>query len=152
MKYLLIGLLASALLASATMFATQSRQTFSGTITDDECPSADHSGMRMGSTDAACTIACVDDHSVQFVLFDGKATYRLSPFSCRIHMGSIWVTHAHLAYALPPMAIGMTWSPWTLADSDSPTRRRLRCQAGRVRGEVDDVFGGEVGHGRVHQI
>ncbi len=71
MKYLLIGLL-----ASATMFATQSRQTFSGTITDEECPSADHSGMRMGSTDAACTIACVDDHSVQFVLFDGKATCR----------------------------------------------------------------------------
>ena len=78
MKYLLIGLLASALLASATMFATQSRQTFSGTITDDECPSADHSGMRMGSTDTACAIACVDDHTVEFVLFDGKATYLLS--------------------------------------------------------------------------
>ena len=78
MKYLLIGLLASALLASATMFATQSRQTFSGTITDDECPSADHSGMRMGSTDAACTIACVDDHTVEFVLFDGEASYLLS--------------------------------------------------------------------------
>jgi hypothetical protein len=78
MKYLLTGLLASALLASATMFATQSRQTFSGTITDEECPGADHSGMRMGSTDAACTIACVEDHSVPFVLFDGKEAYRLS--------------------------------------------------------------------------
>ncbi len=78
MKYLLIGLLASALLASATMFATQSRQTFSGTITDEECPIADHSGMRMGSTDAACTIACVDDHSVPFILFDGEEIYRLS--------------------------------------------------------------------------
>lgn len=78
MKYLLTGLLASALLASATMFATQSRQTFSGTITDEECPIADHSGMRMGSTDAACTIACVDDHTVPFVLFDGRATYLLS--------------------------------------------------------------------------
>jgi len=82
-KYLLIGLLASALLASAllasaTMFATQSRQTFSGTITDEECPIADHSGMRMGSTDAACAIACVDDHSVPFVLFDGKEIYQLS--------------------------------------------------------------------------
>jgi len=73
MKYLLIGLV-----ASATMFATQSRQTFSGTITDDECPSADHSGMRMGSTDAACTIACVDDHTVEFVLFDGETSYLLS--------------------------------------------------------------------------
>ena len=78
MKYLLIGLLASALLASATMLATQSRQTFSGTITDEECPSADHSGMRMGSTDAACAIACVDDHTVKFVLFDGEQTYLLS--------------------------------------------------------------------------
>ena len=78
MKYLLIGLLASALLASATMFATQSRQTFSGTITDDECPSADHSGMRMGSTDAACTIACLDDHSVPVILFTGNAIYQLS--------------------------------------------------------------------------
>ncbi len=60
------------------MFAAQSRQTFSGTITDEECPIADHSGMRMGSTDAACTIACVDDHSVPFILFDGKEVYWLS--------------------------------------------------------------------------
>jgi hypothetical protein len=78
MKYLLTCLLASALLVSATMFAVQSRQTFSGTITDDECPGADHSGMRMGSTDAACTIACVLDHGGQFVLFDGKDVYELS--------------------------------------------------------------------------
>ncbi len=60
------------------MFAAQSTQTFSGTITDDECPIADHSGMRMGSTDAACAIACVDVHSVQFILFDGNGIYRLS--------------------------------------------------------------------------
>lgn len=73
MKYLLIGLLASAM-----MFATQSRQTFSGTITDQECPIADHSGMRMGPTDTACAIACVQDHGGQFVLFDGKEIYRLS--------------------------------------------------------------------------
>jgi len=78
MKYLLIGLLASALLASATMFATQSRQTFSGTITDEMCPIADHSGMRMGPTDTACAIACVQDHGGQFVLFDGKEIYQLS--------------------------------------------------------------------------
>ncbi len=32
----------------------------------------------MGPTDAACAIACVDDHSVQFVLFDGQEVYRLS--------------------------------------------------------------------------
>ena len=63
---------------SATMFAVQSRQTFSGTITDDGYPGADHSGMRIRSTDAACTIACVLDHGDQFVLFDGKEVYRLS--------------------------------------------------------------------------
>ena len=78
MKYLLTCLLASALLVSATMFATQSRQTFSGTITDDECPGADHSGMRMGSTDTACAIACAEVHGGQFVLFDGKEIYQLS--------------------------------------------------------------------------
>ena len=32
----------------------------------------------MGPTDAACTIACVDDHTVPFVLFDGNEVYRLS--------------------------------------------------------------------------
>jgi hypothetical protein len=60
------------------MFPAQSRQTFSGTTTNEECSSAGHSGMRIGSTDAACTIACVDDHNVQFVLFDSKVIYRLN--------------------------------------------------------------------------
>ena len=78
MKYLLTCLLASALLVSATMFAVQSRQTFSGTITDDECPGADHSGMRMGSTDAACVQACIRAHSGSYVLYDGKDVYTLS--------------------------------------------------------------------------
>ena len=60
------------------MFATQSRQTFSGTITDDGCSTADHSRMRMGSTDTACAIACAEVHGGQFVLFDGKDVYELS--------------------------------------------------------------------------
>jgi hypothetical protein len=34
--------------------------------------------MRMGSTDAECTIACVDAHGAQFVLFDGKDVYALT--------------------------------------------------------------------------
>ena len=34
--------------------------------------------MRMGSTDAECTIACVDAHGAQYVLFDGKDVYTLS--------------------------------------------------------------------------
>jgi len=73
MKYLL-----TCLLVSAAMFATQSRQTFSGTITDDGCSTADHSRMRMGSTDTACAIACAEVHGGQFVLFDGKEIYQLS--------------------------------------------------------------------------
>ena len=32
----------------------------------------------MGSTDTSCTIACVDDDRIRFILFDGKETYRLS--------------------------------------------------------------------------
>ena len=39
------------------MFAAQSRQTFSGTITDDECRRADHSGMRMHLPPRKCVDA-----------------------------------------------------------------------------------------------
>jgi hypothetical protein len=34
--------------------------------------------MRMGSTDAECTIACVSAHGAPYVLFDGKETFSLS--------------------------------------------------------------------------
>ena len=35
--------------------------------------------MRMGPSDAACTLACVDAHGAMFVLYDGKnTTYILS--------------------------------------------------------------------------
>jgi hypothetical protein len=35
--------------------------------------------MRMGPSDAACTLACVDAHGAMFVLYDGKnSTYTLS--------------------------------------------------------------------------
>ena len=47
MKYLIVCLLAVAVLS-----APQGKQTFTGTITDDECSRADHSRMRMGPTDA----------------------------------------------------------------------------------------------------
>jgi len=40
------------LLAVAALSAPQGKQTFTGTITDDECGNADHSRMRMGPTDA----------------------------------------------------------------------------------------------------
>ena len=34
--------------------------------------------MRMGSTDAECTIACVLAHDATYVLYDGKQAYNLS--------------------------------------------------------------------------
>jgi Protein of unknown function (DUF5818) len=42
------------------------------------CAQADHSQMRMGPTDAECTIACVQAHDAMYVLYDGKHGYTLS--------------------------------------------------------------------------
>ena len=66
------------LLAVAALSAQQGKQTFTGTITDDECSRADHSRMRMGPTDAACVRACISAHSASYVLYDGKDAYTLS--------------------------------------------------------------------------
>ena len=66
-----------ALLALATMAEAQGKQTFTGTISDGMCSRADHSRMRMGSTDAECTNACVDAHGAVYVLYDGKTDYTL---------------------------------------------------------------------------
>jgi len=66
------------LLAVAALSAQQGKQTFTGTITDDECSRADHSRMRMGPTDAACARACIRAHSGSYVLYDGKEAYTLS--------------------------------------------------------------------------
>ena len=74
MKPLIVSLLLVASLAAA-----QGDRKFSGTITDNMCAQADHSRMRMGSTDAECAIACVSAHGAVYVLYDGKeAYYRLS--------------------------------------------------------------------------
>ena len=73
MKYLLFSLLAVAALSAA-----QSKQTFTGTITDNMCAKADHSQMRMGPTDAQCTIACISAHGATYVLYNGKDVYTLS--------------------------------------------------------------------------
>ena len=54
------------------------KQAFTGTITDDMCGKADHSRMRMGPTDAECTVACITYHGSMYVLYDGKETYTLS--------------------------------------------------------------------------
>ena len=58
--------------------AAQSKQTFTGTITDDVCARADHSQMRMGPTDAECVAACIQAHGALYILFDGDSAYNLS--------------------------------------------------------------------------
>ena len=66
------------LLAVAALSAAPSKQTFTGIITDSMCANADHSQMRMGPTDAECTIACTSVHGAMYVLYDGKDVYTLS--------------------------------------------------------------------------
>jgi hypothetical protein len=66
------------LLATAVLSAAPGKQMFTGTITDSVCASADHVQMRMGPTDAECTVACVSAHGAMYVLFDGKEDYTLS--------------------------------------------------------------------------
>jgi hypothetical protein len=81
------------ILAKMAIAAPQ-KQTFTGTITDSICTKADHSQMRMGPSDAACTLACVDAHGAMFVLYDGNnSAYILSDQTtaaegeCRRHGG-----------------------------------------------------------------
>ena len=66
------------LLAVAALSAAPGKQTFTGTITDSMCANAGHSQMRMGPTDAECTIACISAHGATYVLYDGKDVYTLS--------------------------------------------------------------------------
>ena len=66
------------LLAVAAVSAAPGKQKFTGTITDNMCAKADHSQMRMGPTDAECTIACVGVHDAIYGLYDGKELYTLS--------------------------------------------------------------------------
>ena len=71
-------LLILSLLLIAALPAAPSKQKFTGTITDSMCAQADHSQMRMGPTDAECTMACVSVHDAMYVLYDGKEVYTLS--------------------------------------------------------------------------
>ena len=71
------SLIVSILLLTAAP-AAQGKHQFTGTITDSMCPAGDHSRMRMGSTDAECTQACVDAHGALYVLYDGKDAFTLS--------------------------------------------------------------------------
>src|SRR3984893_4559888 len=73
MKHLILSLF-----AVAAVSAAPGKQTFTGIITDDMCAKAGHSQMRMGPTDAECTIACISAHGATYVLDDGKNVYTLS--------------------------------------------------------------------------
>jgi hypothetical protein len=73
MKHLVFNLLLVAAVAAAP-----GKQTFIGIITDDNCPKADHSQMRMGPTDAECAMACIDAHGALYGLYDGNDFYTLS--------------------------------------------------------------------------
>ena len=66
------------LLTIAALSAAPGKQTFTGIITDSMCATGDHSRMKMGPTDAECTIACVEEHGATYVLYDGKQAYTLS--------------------------------------------------------------------------
>jgi len=65
-------------LFAAAALAPPAAHTFRGTITDSMCEKADHSGMKMGPTDAECARACNEEHDAAFVLYDGKTVYALS--------------------------------------------------------------------------
>jgi uncharacterized ParB-like nuclease family protein len=77
-KCLAAGFLGIAALSVAVLAAAQGKQTFTGKITDDECPLASHEAMQMGPNDVECTIACVEVHGASYVLYDGTHSYRLS--------------------------------------------------------------------------
>jgi hypothetical protein len=64
--------------AGAALAAAPGRQTFTGVITDHMCAATGHAAMRMGPTDAECTVACVQAHGASYVLLAGKTIYNLS--------------------------------------------------------------------------
>jgi hypothetical protein len=66
------------LIAVAALAAAPVERTFTGIITDSMCDDGDHSHMRMGPTDAECTVACVSVHGASYVLYDGKDVFTLS--------------------------------------------------------------------------
>jgi hypothetical protein len=65
-------------LLTAALVSAQGAGTYTGVITDETCSRGGHATMRMGPTDAECTVACVDAHGVAYALADGKNTYTLT--------------------------------------------------------------------------
>jgi hypothetical protein len=66
------------LLIIASLAAQPGKRSFTGAVTDSMCATADHSRMKMGPTDAECTVACINSHGALYVLYDGKEAYTLS--------------------------------------------------------------------------
>jgi hypothetical protein len=73
MRHLILSLLAVGAVSAAA-----GKQTFTGVITDNMCAKTGHAQMRMGPTDAECTVACISVHGAMYVLYDGKDVYTLS--------------------------------------------------------------------------
>jgi hypothetical protein len=71
-KTLVVSVLAGAVFVAAP--ATPRKQTLVGIVSDNMCAET-HAAMRMGPTDAECTIACVDAHGALYVLVVGKDVY-----------------------------------------------------------------------------
>jgi hypothetical protein len=74
---LVLGVAALSAAPGTTSTAADTAE-FRGVITDDNCDNGDHSRMKMGDTDAECTVACINAHGASYVLFDGKTAYTLS--------------------------------------------------------------------------
>lgn len=64
-------------LGVAALSAAPGPQTFRGVVSDSMCAGT-HAIMRMGPTDADCTVACVMAHGAAYVLVAGKNVYTLS--------------------------------------------------------------------------
>jgi len=75
-KYAILAFAGAAALAAAPV--KDARQTFTGIISDNMCLQAGHASMRMGPTDAECTVACNQAHGAPYVLVAGKTVYELS--------------------------------------------------------------------------
>jgi hypothetical protein len=65
------------LFAAAALTFAADTQTFTGVITDDMCADANHKDMKMGS-DPKCVAECIKCMNGKYVLYDGKASYKLS--------------------------------------------------------------------------
>jgi hypothetical protein len=72
------SLLFPAALLIAALAPTSAAERFTGVITDNECPGANHALMKMGDTDPECVKACIDEHGATYLLYDGKVSYTLS--------------------------------------------------------------------------